>query len=268
MKWVSITPPRKGLQRFKIARRFLSLGREVRYAFAISVISIFLIELWFRNIPSPSETFFRAGEIYLRLCYSITASVIFFFINQHLPKEEKRVRLAGFLRVSSGRLTQEVQEILWEALKLRHPLPHIVDNVSYKDKIAIACKNTKADKPVISTFGDLEFKDWKTYMEYKIRRIDDLIESFLIFEDLIDKNILLEILNTKRSMAYLTHPFVDSDTLERYSGSLFNIFNSTAKVALFYLPTSNEYWREHKEVFGITKRQEEYFQKLNESHKD
>ena len=76
---------------------FSTLRSGVKWAFRISLLIILLIEFWLINEPGPFEWCYAAGIIILKLSYSITAATIFFFINQQLPKEEKKLKFSSHI---------------------------------------------------------------------------------------------------------------------------------------------------------------------------
>ncbi|OCL98218.1 hypothetical protein AAX29_01737 [Aliarcobacter thereius] len=63
-------------------------------AFVVSLISILAMDLYFRNIPEIFSWGSEFGDIYYRICLSIVASYIFYFIVVHLKamKDKENVK--------------------------------------------------------------------------------------------------------------------------------------------------------------------------------
>lgn len=74
-----------------------SFRRDLYLIFALSLMTILFIELFLNKIPE----FFSGGEligtIVLKLCYSIMASVIFYFFAIHLKESRKRNQISDLL---------------------------------------------------------------------------------------------------------------------------------------------------------------------------
>jgi|GEM_PF-3734723 len=73
---------------------YLSMDIKVRRALEISFLSILVSN--FSPTLIYNTYLFKAGTIWINLCYSVLASVLFFYFNEHLQKFTKRTRAYSF----------------------------------------------------------------------------------------------------------------------------------------------------------------------------
>lgn len=66
-------------------------------AFVVSLISILAMDLYFRNIPEIFSWGSEFGDIYYRICLSIVASYIFYFIVVHLKAMKDKENVNKFI---------------------------------------------------------------------------------------------------------------------------------------------------------------------------
>src|SRR5258706_2169140 len=70
---------------------------DIKLWFYVASLSVLLIELIGKNFAAINHTFYVLGDIWLKLCYSMCAAIIFYFINQHLPKQQRKLKSIPYL---------------------------------------------------------------------------------------------------------------------------------------------------------------------------
>jgi hypothetical protein len=178
--------------------RFSTIRTEIKIAASIAFISILAIELICKNWPSPNEIFYRAGDIYLKVCYSIFASSVFYYINQHLPKDEKRVKTFSFVRDKVKRIQREV-DLIVTALGMDIHGPRLESSSNVRNEIPLkdfltACQRIHP-KSSINTFEAIEvYPNWYVYSISKGKKINGLIKDLVVLNESLDSDLLENLL--------------------------------------------------------------------------
>lgn len=158
-----------------------AVKKDIKIAFFISFLSVIFIELILKNYDSPSVEFYKIGEIYLRVCYSVIATIIFFVINQHLPKENRNANTHRYISNKFGNISSEISWLL-ETIGLEKNL-----DIS-KEELTKALAGRNENLPV-EEFGML-FPNYISYLRYKIERIKSLLNEILILNSSIESDLL------------------------------------------------------------------------------
>ena len=157
--------------------RIISLPQLIKIVFTVAFVSILIIELWLKRFASPSQFFFSIGDIYLKLCYSLCAAIIFYFINQHLPKEKRKLKS---LIIISNKLVKIHQEVFFLVLSLKVEMEQQNFTGVQRKTINNACSKINLNDSVISTYDSATpFKNWYEYLNYKTERIGSLIKDLI-----------------------------------------------------------------------------------------
>jgi len=164
--------------------RIISLPKLIKIIFTVSSGSILIIELFLKRFPAASQFIFSMGDIYLKLCYSLCAAIIFYFINQHLPKEKRKLKS---LVVISSKLVKIHQEIFFLVLSLNVKMEQQNFTGVTLKMINDACSKINPNDSVISTYDSATpFTNWYEYLNYKAEKIRNLIKDLFHLNDLID----------------------------------------------------------------------------------
>ena len=140
----------------------------------------------------------------MKLCYSFCAATIFYFFNQHLPKEERKVKAYRFIN-------NKVSELYHETSLLLRNL-----NIDTRDKlkeisietVTLACLNINPQNPLLSKDESVtRFADWFEYLNYKSKRIKEIIRDLILLNESIDSELMEQLL-TIEDIAY-HHLFFD-----------------------------------------------------------
>ena len=164
--------------------RIISLPQLIKIIFAVALSSILLIELLLKRFPAASQFICSIGDIYLKLCYSLCAAIIFYFINQHLPKEKRKLKS---LILISNRLVKIHEEIYFLVLALNVKLEQQNFTGVNRQMINDACSKINPNDSVISTYDSaVPFTNWYEYFNYKAEKLRYLIKDLFPLNDLID----------------------------------------------------------------------------------
>jgi hypothetical protein len=124
------------------------------------------------------------GDIYLKLCYSLFASIIFLFINVQLPKEQKKLKSFVFVY---NRIT--VLNIHLDFLVTRLGLDSNPKTILTKEMFIAAMQKTDPNSPV-ETLIDRSYKNWKEFIDFLKIETKNTLQDLLPLHDNIDGSIL------------------------------------------------------------------------------
>jgi len=142
------------------------------------------------------------GDIYLKLCYSLCAAIVFYFINQHLPKEKRKLKS---LILVSNRLVKIHQEIYFLVLSLNVNMEQQNFSNVKRKMINDACSKINPNDSVIATHDSvIPFLDWYEYFNYKEEKIRSLIKDLITLNDLIDSTAMYYIYNIDQALGSLS----------------------------------------------------------------
>lgn len=169
------------------SNKLMSIRNEIKIVFITSVLSILIIEVWLKKIVSPLPLIYFIGDIYLRICYSIVPASIFFLINQHIPKENRNVKINRYIRNKLVLTTNELSGIS-RNLGLENRLLGVSEEV-----VKIACEKINPSTPVIE--GSNTFSNWHEYLKFKIKIITYQLNDVIILNSSIETELLGPIVN-------------------------------------------------------------------------
>jgi hypothetical protein len=188
-----------------LIKRFRTLQGIVKIAFISSFVSILTIELILKNYSAPSRILFILGDIYLKLCFSICAGIIFYFINQHLPKEKKKIKSYAYINNKLCKINKEIEYFIENLEIVKDPNHHYLD-LKLED-INAACLKINPQKYKVSGFETgYNFKNWFEYFNYKYCKIIGLIKDLQIINDSIDIELMAKILEIEEILSHYFHP--------------------------------------------------------------
>ena len=161
---------------------YLSMDIKVRRALEISFISILVSNF------SPTliyDTYlFKAGTIWINLCYSVLASIIFFYFNEHLQKFTKRTRAYVFE-------TKKLNALLREIIGYMQTVQVSEEDIQSTSINKINLYDYSTDPPledeVINPEASLiTFANWKAYSVNKRNKIIEVVEDLLSYHESLD----------------------------------------------------------------------------------
>ena len=83
--------------RYPVIIYLKNLPKDIKIWFYVAVLTVLFIELIGKRFSALNHTFYILGDIWLKLCYSLCAAIIFYVINQHLPRQKRKLKSITFL---------------------------------------------------------------------------------------------------------------------------------------------------------------------------
>ncbi|TRX22326.1 hypothetical protein FNW25_15055 [Flavobacterium franklandianum] len=213
----------------KIIRRLISIQKEILIAFIIALFSILIIEVWLKDIESPTKLIFTIGNIFLTICYSILASSVFFFINQHLPKEDKIIKANRYVTNRMIHIHYEIQYLQHNLkLKIRFKLEDL------KNEIYNCCKEINPNTEIHNIDEFIHsFDNWYNYLEFKMNKLIGLLDDILPFYEGMNSDLFETLLNLKDSIRQIQYDLENSprnsNNLTFFSTHIENLIESQLK---------------------------------------
>lgn len=232
----------------KIIRRIKSLPREIYLLFSISIILILIIELGLKNIEAPIKLFFTIGNIVLNVCFSIVAATIFYYLIQHVPKEEKIVMSSRYI---TNRLMhfhyeiQYLQKIL--NLSIRFKTEDLSKEIEYR------CSQINPNEEITNNNDSNQiFGNWYDYLDFKTKKFINYLDDILPFYDGMNNDLLESLLNLKDSVRSIQFKLEEcprkSNNLSFLSTELDSLFENHLKSNRIIRVNYKHYWDESNEV--------------------
>ena len=184
--------------RKKILNRIKSLKPEIKWVFVVAFASILIIELVLKNWPAKNDTIFHIGDIYVKICFSIVAATIFYFLNQHLPREDKKVKSAMFFNNKVKIMASEIEKIL-KTLGCSH---YKIEEITRKT-ITEKSRATDPKNQIKSAGGKVLHENWKEYLDIQLASIKSLNSKLLSLYDLLDNKMLENVLSIANALHFL-----------------------------------------------------------------
>lgn len=235
---MSKTQTKRRQQKPVLVTAFNSTRKDLKIIFFMAFFLVLLIEMVLKNFEAPSQTFYRFGNIMLKLSYSIVASSIFLFINQQIPKEQKKLKTFIYLQYKVAMLTYELQGIA-TVLELKNGGNNGNDPEITNDAILSAMKKLDPDAPLTSTL--YVYKNWSSFILDLKDRATSTIDALLPLHDIID-----------------------ADLLE----NLYHIQNQFYTWSLIQNTNPNDLESSHHHIYAIFKLAETSMKLLNTKYKD
>jgi hypothetical protein len=154
----------------------------ILWAFSISLFYILLYELVLTRFSSNGFFNYKLGIVTSRICYSIVATSIFYFLSQYipvyLPRQRRKVKILHGVFLKTRIIETRVQN-------LKFQLGVHGDNFYedfFRKTIAI-----NSDKPVA------QFENWHLYLYHLKTALIDIIRSMTIYNDFLSLEFMEEL---------------------------------------------------------------------------
>ena len=183
-----------------------TLPNIIKRCFYVAALSVLFIELVGKRFPAINHTFYSLGDIWLKLCYSLCAATIFYFINQHLPKQKRKLKLIPFL---SAKLVGIHFEVVFLIQTLSKDFVDQEFSKLTREWVKEACLKINPELTVISKESSTPFSNWFEYFNYKAKRIKTLINDLLPLEDIIEPQLMAIIYLIDQQVSGVTSLNVD-----------------------------------------------------------
>ena len=96
-----------------------SLRQDFAILFGLDILFLLVMELWLRNIPAPYPVFVRIGDLFITLGVSYIASLIFYFVQVHMPKIKEKEHLYPSIAMMFNAILNAEKDILTKLLGLK-----------------------------------------------------------------------------------------------------------------------------------------------------
>jgi hypothetical protein len=168
---------------------FGSLRNEVKIFFSIALVSVLLIELVFKNWPAANHTFYAMGDIYLKLCYSLTASIIFLFVNVQYPKELKKIKLHPLITNTTAHIKVYIS-ILMSTLFHHNDLKELPEVEKFREVMEKINPHSKPTFHKDAIKLQPEFANYFALYHFLLEDIQKNAHFLLTFHDSIDTDLM------------------------------------------------------------------------------
>lgn len=234
----------------KAFNRISNLSRSLILLFLTSLFSIFIIELWLKNIPAYNKLCYLIGSIYLSICYASISTFIYYFISQHLIQEKRKVKSYRFINNRVLIIRGEILEII-KQLGLEDTINE--GKIVTEEMINNSCekinpRNTVFDFKSSST----RFRDWHEYLNYKSVKIKNQIRDLMMVNDLIEPELIEKLLNIHDvidNFIFSERSIYSNSDLTIFAHPIFEIYNFSIAAVDLKESQFNKYRFEYNEAY-------------------
>lgn len=190
----------------KILRRFITLQKQIAIIFIIAFISIILIEVWFKEIESPFRLFYTLGNIFISICYSLLASTVFYFINQHIPKEEKIVKASQYITKRMMKINREIHQLQRTlALNIRFQSEDLAREINF------CCEKINPNTDVNNNEEYFQiFNNWYEYLDITMLKFIIYLDDIIPHNEGMNIDLYASLLNLKDSVREIQYKLMES----------------------------------------------------------
>ena len=161
----------------------------------VDVLFLLVMELWLREIPAPYPIFVKIANVLVTLAISIIASVIFYFVQVHLPNVKERERIYPSLAKLFGSMLGLEKDLLTQVL---HIEMKDMTEEGIKDSVSKLNLYSEAPLTIGSANTENHRANWIEYCLYRVERIDrnwNLLINYSIYLDSECMSLLIRIQN-------------------------------------------------------------------------
>jgi hypothetical protein len=159
----------------------------IKLFFYTAFLSVLFVELIGKRFVAINHTFYVLGDIWLKLCYSLCAAIIFYFINQHFPKQKRKLKSIPFV---SAKLAGIHFEVVLLIQTLSKDFTEQEFSKLTRDWVEKECLKVNPHLPLASSESATLFLNWFEYLNYKSKRIKALINDLLPLEDILEPGLM------------------------------------------------------------------------------
>lgn len=173
----------------KFLKNILAVNPYLNLALIIAIASVVLMEAYLFDIPELIPWGEEFGTIYYKLCLSLMASYIFYFIVIHLKSQSDKENINAFVATKSYGVVGDYKSQI-QALK-KEVNSTISDDYLSKEQIEDVFKmiDPKNNAPLLlGQFGS--YANWIQYMSYHKDRTQKLIQKIFIKMPFLDSKLV------------------------------------------------------------------------------
>ncbi len=204
--------------------RHRTVNQAVKRLFYGSALSIIIIEFFFKRWAAPNDVIYRVCDFFLKLFYSFTASTIFFFVNQHLPKEAKRLKTISIVNGQLSIIASEISLMLsaigitYEQIGKREITFNLINSISANKEAGDVCAVFESN---------IKFNSWNEYFKFKGERLELHLKTMMTIHELVDNDILQELFHLTSPIEVLKDnpmPIIKVEGYSKYGMAIFECY--------------------------------------------
>lgn len=233
----------------------LSLRRDFAILLGVDVLFLLVMELWLRSIPAPYPVFVRIGDLFVTLGVSYIASLIFYFVQVHMPKIKERERLYPSIAKMFNAILCAETDILTLLLGLKMK---DMSEEAIKEKAKQV--DLYAEAPlIIGALGHEHNANRLEYCIYRVGIIDRNTDMMLNVSAYLDSecmDILMRIQNSETFLVQVRRLFpmfkADGDHKLQYQtpGSYIRLWHFIEEQERYYDRMFSKYFGRNRAVIG------------------
>ncbi len=173
----------------KFIRNILAVSPFLNIALVIAIGSIVTMEAYLLKIPEVVPWGAEFGVVFYKLCLSIMASYLFYFIVVHLKSQSDKENINAFVASKSYRVVGEYKSQLSSIKK--ESSSNIESEYPTKDEMEAMFRaiHPKGKAPLV--LGQLgNHANWMQYMSYHNKRTQDLIKKVFVKMPFLDSKLV------------------------------------------------------------------------------
>jgi len=173
----------------KFLRNILAVSPFLNFALVIAIGSILTMEAYLFEMPEIVPWGAEFGAVFYKLCLSIMASYLFYFIVVHLKSQSDKENINAFVASKSYRVVGEYKSQL-SSIK-NESNSTVESEYPTKDEIEAMFRSIDPKGKAPLVFGQLgNHANWMQYMSYHNKRTQDLIKKVFVKMPFLDSRLV------------------------------------------------------------------------------
>lgn len=178
----------------------LSLRSDIFYMLIVDVLFLLVMELWLREIPAPYPIFVKIGNVFVTLAISIIASVIFYFVQVHLPNAKEKERIYPSIAKLFGSMLGLEKDLLTQVLQIKM---EDMTEEGIEDSVSKLDLYSEAPLTIGSANAVNHRANWIEYCLYRVERIDKNWNLLINFSTYLDSECMSLLIKIQNDCTYL-----------------------------------------------------------------
>lgn len=178
-----------------------SLRQDFSILLGVDVLFLLVMELWLRSIPAPYPVFVRIGDLFVTLGVSFIASLIFYFVQVHMPRIKEKERLYPSIAMLFNSILREETDLLTKLMGMKMTE---LSEESIKERALKINLYTEAPMTIGSPTGDHK-ANWLEYCINSVRHIDRNVDMILHMSQYLDSECMAIIMRIEKFDSFMNH---------------------------------------------------------------
>lgn len=159
--------------------------------FIPSLTFVLIYEFFLSTIPSYSDTIFKLGQIFSRICYSMVATSIFYFISQYIgvfiPRHKRKIKILPIIYRNIVTMDVIINQ-------LNKNIGMQWNDIKDNDKLKNALLTINTDSHIEN------FENWYQYLFHIKSQLSDIIRSITFYHEYLSKDFFHELLIIEKNL--------------------------------------------------------------------